>query len=617
MIQNFLTKSTLISALACLSLQAGAYNVSGHITCSGTGVAGVEVSDGVVVTTTDDSGYYSFTSAKKYGYVFYTVPSGYEPEYKNGFNPQFWQPFNHASADSVETHDFALTKVSNDKYIMIFGADSHLARRNGDRSMYNSGWISALKKEKNLALYNGTKIYSTILGDLTWDLYWYANKYNLSNFMDDQVSYGYPMPLFPVMGNHDNDGSVTPLTDSTDFLASRPWRTIVCPNFYSFNLGRVHYIVLDDIYYTNSGTASGTNIAGGRGYTDLVTSDQLAWLAKDLRLITDKSTPIIVMFHIPQFRLNSTFATYGGGTNYATLAACFNGFTRVHFMSGHTHYNYMAHPIYKNITEHNIAAICATWWWTARLQKTNYTYNFCQDGSPAGYSYWTVDGDSLQWKYKSIANNGNAQARIYDMNTVKNFMTTDATAKSLVAAYPSMVPSYSNYNDNAVLTNVFAYDTDWKVEVREGTEYVLDAKRVVAYDPLHVLAYDYYRYRKDGSLTSTFATCTNGHMFLSQAHTSNLPITVKVTDSFGNVYYKTIQRPLNYGVNMDASEAPYDLGDVNGDGLVNVTDVTLMCNAVAGSTSSDFQSTVADMNGDGVINVSDITILINKILNVN
>ena len=602
----------LAAALAALASQA--HNITGRVTCGGHGIAGVAVSDGITVTTTDAGGYYSMTSGKMNGYVFVTVPRGYEPACRDGFDPQFWQLLNHPDSTVAEVHDFDLNRVDNDNYTLIVGADTHLARRLGDRKAYKRGFIARLKQEKKQAQARGERIYSILLGDLTWDLYWYANKYNLVDFMADQATYGYPIPLFPVMGNHDNDGAVKPLTDNTDLLASKPWRTFVCPNYYSFNLGRVHYIVLDDIFYTNSGTASGTGMAGGRGYLDQVTDEELSWLVKDLQLVTDKSTPIIVMFHIPQFRLNSSFATYGAGRNYAALAACFNDFKTVHFMSGHTHYNYTAHPSYRNITEHNIAAICATWWWTGRLQNTNYAYNYCQDGSPAGYSYWTVDGDSLQWKYKSIASNGDAQMRIYDMNAVKNFMATEATAKALVKAYPGTVPTFGTYSDNAVLTNVFAYDTDWRVEVHEGVQYTLAANRLAAYDPLHVLAYDYYRYKSVGAITTTFATSTNYHMFLSQAHTSYLPITVKVTDSFGQVYYKTIQRPQSYVVTMDASQAPYDLGDVNGDGVVNVTDVTALINKILGNSPTGFNSIVADLNGDGAINVSDVTLLINKIL---
>ena len=36
------------------------------------------VSDGTEVTVTDDKGIYELKSAKKWGYVFISVPSGYE-----------------------------------------------------------------------------------------------------------------------------------------------------------------------------------------------------------------------------------------------------------------------------------------------------------------------------------------------------------------------------------------------------------------------------------------------------------------------------------------------------------------------------------------------------------
>ena len=52
---------------------------------------------------------------------------------------------------------------------------------------------------------------------------------------------------------------------------------------------------------------------------------------------------------------------------------------------------------------------------------------------------------------------------------------------------------------------------------------------------------------------------------------------------------------------------PTVLGDLNGDGKVNVVDVTLLINAVLGSdTDSRF-----DLNADGKINVTDVVILIN------
>lgn len=588
-----------------------AQNISGHVTCDGTGVAGVPVSDGVEVVTTDANGYYSFTSAKKFGYVFYTVPRGYEPKFQDNFNPQFWQQLTSSDTTVAETHDFELSNTGTDSYTMIIAADAHLAKRNSDRSQYQNGYIAALKREKNVASFNGRKIYSMILGDLTWDLYWYSNNYNLSNFMADQKSMGYPVPMFSVIGNHDNDGAVAYTTDAeTDFKTSEPWRTIVAPDYYSFNLGKVHYVVLDDVYYLNQdlGGSYTNSMAGARNYNDYVTQEQLTWLKKDLALV-DKSTPLVIALHIPGWKLNSSFATSGQVSNIASVADIVKDYATVHFVSGHTHVNYNAHPSsYPNMMEHNIAAICATWWWTGKLTGKD----ICKDGSPAGYSKWEIDGDSINWQYTNITSTNNNQVRLYDMNTVKQFMSSDATAQAMTTAY-SAVPTYSSYASNVVLANVYAYDNGWQVQLYEaGTPLI--GTRTTEKDPLHVLAYDYARYKANGSLTSDFMTSNNSHTFRSVASTANLPITAKVTDSFGRVFYQTIQRPLTYDIDLQDSQSPYDLGDVNDNNLINVEDVTEMVNGSLGQASTSFDKIVADFNGDGAISTEDVNSLVSKLL---
>ena len=56
-------------------------------------------------------------------------------------------------------------------------------------------------------------------------------------------------------------------------------------------------------------------------------------------------------------------------------------------------------------------------------------------------------------------------------------------------------------------------------------------------------------------------------------------------------------------------------GDVNGDGKVNVSDVTTLINMILGITPTD--EARADVNNDGKVNVSDVTTLINIILGIN
>ncbi len=56
-------------------------------------------------------------------------------------------------------------------------------------------------------------------------------------------------------------------------------------------------------------------------------------------------------------------------------------------------------------------------------------------------------------------------------------------------------------------------------------------------------------------------------------------------------------------------------GDVNGDGRVNVSDVSALINMILGLEPMD--QALADVNGDGRVNVSDVSALINIILGIN
>ena len=58
-------------------------------------------------------------------------------------------------------------------------------------------------------------------------------------------------------------------------------------------------------------------------------------------------------------------------------------------------------------------------------------------------------------------------------------------------------------------------------------------------------------------------------------------------------------------------------GDVNGDGEVNMTDVTMIVEHVLGQNNSSFIAANADVNGDGSITVTDVAEAVNIILDGN
>lgn len=57
-----------------------------------------------------------------------------------------------------------------------------------------------------------------------------------------------------------------------------------------------------------------------------------------------------------------------------------------------------------------------------------------------------------------------------------------------------------------------------------------------------------------------------------------------------------------------------NIGDVNGDGKVNVTDVTILVDYILGIEDEGFDIDNSDITGDGMVNVTDVTALVNLIL---
>ena len=69
------------------------------------------------------------------------------------------------------------------------------------------------------------------------------------------------------------------------------------------------------------------------------------------------------------------------------------------------------------------------------------------------------------------------------------------------------------------------------------------------------------------------------------------------------------------GIRLTIHEKPVVKGDLNGDGVINSTDVMALFNAI--NSGDDLDATVADVNGDGVIDARDVMALYNIIKSDN
>jgi predicted MPP superfamily phosphohydrolase len=515
-------------------------NIKGSVHSNGKGVAHAVVSDGEEVTKTDENGIYYLSSSKKNGYVFVSIPSNFEIKIVNSV-PQFYKNLAYDNK-TTEVIDFELNPTNNENHVVAFLPDMHLANRNDDISQFKSGFTNDINAVAAEAQAQNKKFYAITLGDQTWDVYWYSNNYGLQEFKNQLKDFKFP--IYHVMGNHDNDPYIT-----NDFHAENKFRNIFGPTYYSFNLGKVHYIVLDNNLWVNTGGANG--VLGERDYKATITENQINWLKANLSTISDKSTPIVIAMHIPFHStpsINNNFNTRI--TNANEIITALNGFSNIKIMSGHTHYNFRISSPNSNISEYNIAAVSATWWWTGRNEYANN--HICKDGSPGGYGLLENQGNDQNFYYKSIGLPRNYQFRAYDLNTVH--ITPELHTPNANATFKAKVVDYageyaSRRTTNEILLNVWGYNPNWKITVVENGV-SLPVQRITKNDPLHIISYQMKRLNVNSDPTSSFITSSSTHMFLTRANSSNSTLHISVEDEYGNKYEEEMIRPKAFSTSM-------------------------------------------------------------------
>uniref|UniRef100_UPI0030795A2F calcineurin-like phosphoesterase family protein n=1 Tax=Alistipes shahii TaxID=328814 RepID=UPI0030795A2F len=509
--------------------------VYGIVSSAGVGVENVVVSDGAEVTVTNEKGIYQLKSAKKWGYVFISVPSGYEVP-SVGVLPQFHRALKN-SADVVERADFKLEKVDGqDSYKIFMLGDMHLANRTGDLGQF-AQFTSDLTDY--MTRHKGEKMYALTLGDMTWDLYWYSNSYYFPQYLNTVNSQIKNLQIFHTMGNHDND-----FQTRSDYDAAVKYVDQICPTYYSFNIGKVHYVVMDDI------DCSSYDGSTSRNYVKSLSAEQLDWLAKDLSYVA-KTTPVVVAMHAQVFYpTTSGFKIDHDPVNTQRLFDILDGYT-VRFVTGHTHKLFNVTPDAPivdghNFREYNSGSVCASWWWSGNLTPG---IHIGTDGTPGGYGIWDVTGTDFQCLYKSTGWPEEYQFRSYDLNNVHfsmadvPLMPSDISA-SVKNAYMQYVNAYPQNNDNEVLINIWNWNSDWTLSVVDENRKTLPYTEVWAYDPLHIAALSVKRFNNAGlKSTPSFITDKFTHFFKVKADDADTDLVITVKDEFGNEWTENMQRP--------------------------------------------------------------------------
>ena len=369
-------------------------NIFGRVTTTeGEPVVGAVVSDGEFCVQTNKEGYYSIKSnLASARFVTISTPAEYKLAFRKSVPQNFLRiPRN---AKGVKA-DFVLEKreKSTDKYTVVMIGDPQIKGVGVDSAAHKLKGviypdIVALKEQK--AATEG-EFFAINLGDLVFNDMAKLDDY-LRTIADSNV------PMFHAMGNHDYDQ--TTFLDSS--LGRIHFEEYLTPSYYSFNIGKVHYIIVNDISFARKVVRE--KYRTGLEYW------HYKWLERDLKFVPKDHT-IVICGHAQLFRQFNTKDPDGKkNLLYACYSKLLSQYARVYSWSGHYHYNFGYDYANSNIESlKNISSICV-----ARtcggLHCNRDLYN---DGTPNGYMVMEVDGENVEWYYKSIGHDRDYQMHIY------------------------------------------------------------------------------------------------------------------------------------------------------------------------------------------------------------
>ncbi|MEI6946411.1 calcineurin-like phosphoesterase family protein [Paraflavisolibacter sp. H34] len=448
--------------------------LKGKVTGGGKGLAGVAVTDGWNVTTTDTKGYYELLSNNTAEFVYISLPAGYAFPHEQGV-AKFYTPV--TGKQGVFTADFSLEKLPVDdrKHQFVVWADPQIISEKDAAQLTAESapdLASLVQEYPKDALFHGIGC-----GDLVWDHHELYASYKQAL----QIT---GIPFFNVIGNHDMD-----IDARADDFSARTFKQQFGPTYYSFNRGAIHYVVLDDVFF----------IGAAKKYIGYLTEPQLRWLEQDLALVKPGST-VVVSLHIPSntgaARRAKTEEELGGTvSNRKQLYKILAPF-RTHIMSGHTHVSEKWEE--GSVMEHVHGTVCGAWW----------TGPICSDGTPNGYGVYEVDGSEIRWYYKSTGKGREHQLRVYEKGRVAD-------------------------NPAEIAANVWNWDPSWKVEWFEDGEAKGAMEQRTAFDPWAQELFGGPELPRKHRFVEPTPT---DHLFFARPSAAAREVRVRATDRFGNVF---------------------------------------------------------------------------------
>jgi hypothetical protein len=459
--------------------EARTVRVRGRVRAGHRGLPGVAISDGVSVSVTDRDGHFELAAAPD-AFIRCSIPGDHEIATSPAGTARLYQPVA-ASSDKSDKDVSMLFELqprrdSAEQHQFLVLADPQTQTR-AETGYFNDETVpdvQALLKSRA-----GVPTFGVGCGDMMWD--------DLSLYPEyERGVTAMGVPFFQVIGNHDLD-----LLARSDEGSCRTFLDRFGPTYYSFNVGAIHYVVLDDVMWH------------GTGYIGYIDERQLKWLEADLSQV-ERGRTVVVFTHIPLLctqhrRLKqSTPSVSQVVTNRLAIYRLLEGY-KAHVMTGHTHEN--EHVFEQGVHEHIHGAVCGAWW----------TGPVCFDGTPKGYGVYDVRGEELRWHYKSTGQPSTHQMRIY-------------------------APGSDPRQPGVLIANVWNWDPKWQVVWYEDGEQRPPLEQYTAQDPMSVGLYG------GPSLPAArqwIEPMTTAHLFRCTPASTAREVRIEATDPFGTRYSET------------------------------------------------------------------------------
>lgn len=473
------------------------------IDTDGNPIAGVTVSDGYNCTITGDDGIYQLKKGSEFASrVNVSIPSEYEIPIEDGL-PCFWKSVEKGKS----RYDFVLKKlaVSENEFYLFTLADPQCQNNDRHTLRFSSETVPDLKATAE-RYGSQAPVYAITLGDIGYNTS--SKEYNIGNAIFANIKRAMhvdktSVPIFQVMGNHDNNliAENTSYSIEKDIEMEKYFAKFFGPVNYSFNRGNAHIIAMDDILCTNPESSYQC------GFRD----DQVEWLRQDLENVP-KDKMIILCVHIPFYYSSS-------GKNVKTVLGMLSPFAECHVMSGHTHRSINTPSTCNSgIYEHTHGAVCGAWWWS--------TVN--TDGTPNGYGIYKVEGSHVAWwKYKGVGLEEDNQIRMYRGNTA--FMTGQAKTYY-----------FAKTTASDLWANIWNWDSSWKVDVYEDGVKTGSMSRYTNDNDSTGDARDAwavgYHVGVTGRSTGSYDKKNVKHLLYYSLKNPLAEVEIRATDPFGNVF---------------------------------------------------------------------------------